>query len=124
MAYSDYGGYAYRNRERVIERSDFTMTPDGPFGVPGMYPGFAALAAGKTREEALKLHEYPQGHAVLGDGPVFVCLYKQSTLRVYRGFEEVDTGDIVTTPGVKVDSYEWNGRNRKWVDSDPFKASE
>ena len=32
MAYSDYGGYAYRNGERVRERSDYTITPDGGDG--------------------------------------------------------------------------------------------
>lgn len=124
MAYSDYGGYAYRNREHLIQRSDFTLTPDGGFGVPGMYPGFAAIACGKSKEEVEKLRDYPNGHAVLGDGPIFVCLYKQSTLRLYRGFEEVDTGDIVTTPGAKVEEHDWLGRKRRWVDDDPFKASE
>ena len=47
MAYSDYGGYAYRNGERVDDRSDATITPDGDtYGTPGSYPGFALLAAG------------------------------------------------------------------------------
>jgi hypothetical protein len=36
MAYSDYGGYAYRNGKRVTERSDATITPDGDaYGTPG-----------------------------------------------------------------------------------------
>jgi hypothetical protein len=34
MAYSDYGGYAYRNGKRVENRSDCTITPEGDtFGV-------------------------------------------------------------------------------------------
>ena len=35
MAYSDYGGYAYRNGKRVEARSDATISPEGDvFGSP------------------------------------------------------------------------------------------
>lgn len=93
MAYSDYGGYAYRNGERVVARSDATITPDGDtFGTPGMWPGIAKYAIG---ENAM---DWPSGHVVLGDGPVLVVLYKQSTLRLFRGFEELDQLDCLA-PG-------------------------
>lgn len=84
MAYSDYGGYAFRNGVRVEERSDFTVTPEGGFGTPGCYPGFAVLGAGGSQAQAMAVAALPSGHAVLGDGPIFVTLYKQSSVGVYR----------------------------------------
>jgi hypothetical protein len=97
MAYSDYGGYAYRNGERVESRSDCTITPEGDtFGTPGSWPGFGMMAAGVPRDEIKKRIEWPSGHAVLGDGPVYLVLYKTwGTL--YRGPEDqnlpIDRGD-------------------------------
>lgn len=79
MAYSDYGGYAFKNKERVEERSDAVLSPEGIKSTPGAWPGWTI----------------PEGrggdcfHALLGDGPIFVGLYKQSTLVVYRLGEEV-----------------------------------
>jgi hypothetical protein len=91
MAYSDYGGYAYRNGVRVEDRSDCTITPEGDtFGTPGMWPGFATL--GLPKEEREKRLDWPSGHAVLGDGPVYAVLYKAAWLRVFRGPEELETG--------------------------------
>lgn len=91
MAYSDYGGFAYRNGKRVDERSDYTITPDGGgFGTPGAYPGFAAIAAGATGEQAKEIASYPHYHVVLGDGPIFIGLYKQSHVAIHRGAEELD----------------------------------
>lgn len=90
MAYSDYGGYAYRNGQHVIERSDYTIQPDGTgFGTPGAYPGFAAIAAGANAEQAKSIAAMPQYHAVLGDGPIFIGLYKQSGVHIHRGAQEV-----------------------------------
>lgn len=88
MAYSDYGGYAYRNGKRVEERSDATITPDGDtYGTPGSYPGFALLAAGVPPTEVQKRIEWPSGHAVLGDGPVYLVLRK-TYATLYRGPEQ------------------------------------
>jgi hypothetical protein len=93
MAYSDYGGYAYRNGERVVERSDATITPKGDtFGTPGSYPGFAMLAAGVPAEEVKTAMEWPTGHAILGDGPIYVVLRKQWA-SVFRGPEKLVTLD-------------------------------
>lgn len=78
MAYSDYGGYAFRNGMRVVERSDATITPEGDtYGTPGSWPGFALIAAGVPHAEVVARFEWPSGHAVLGDGPVYLVLYKQ-----------------------------------------------
>jgi len=60
MAYSDYGGYAYRNGKRVKERSDVTIMVGGP-----------------------------DGHVVLGDGPVYLELFK-SGATLYLGTERQD----------------------------------
>ena len=87
MAYSDYGGYAYRDGVRVVGRSDFTITPDGGFESPGMWPGFGAIIDGMSEEEAKKISGYPSGHAVLGSGPVYVTMYKQSDISVYHNSE-------------------------------------
>lgn len=85
MAYSDYGGYAYRNGSRIEDRSDATITPEGDtYGTPGSYPGFALIAAGVPPEEVHARADWPSGHAVLGDGPIYVVLRKQWA-SVYRG---------------------------------------
>ncbi len=116
MAYSDYGGYAYRNGVRVEERSDCTITPEGDtFGTPGMWPGFAMLMAGMERDEVLKRTEWPHGHAVLGDGPLYVVLYKQSTVQIYRGFEQLDPMDFVVGDA-PIKEYEYDGQRRRYVD--------
>lgn len=85
MAYSDYGGYAYRNGVRVVERSDATITPEGDtYGTPGSYPGFALLAAGVALADVKQRLDWPSGHAVLGDGPIYVVLRKRWA-SAYRG---------------------------------------
>ncbi len=80
MAYSDYGGYAYRNGEHVIDRSDVVLSPEGLKSTPGVWPGFV-LDEGRNGGSH---------HVILGDGPIFVSLYKQSCLRVYRLSEQID----------------------------------
>lgn len=98
MAYSDYGGYVYRNGRRVVERSDCTITPEGDtFGTPGMWPGFAMMAAGMDRAEVDKRLEWPSGHVVIGDGPIYLVLYKQSSLRVYEGPTERPLMSLLTS---------------------------
>jgi len=84
MAYSDYGGYGFLNGKRVADRSDCTIRPEGLCGTPGSYPAFAAIGQGATQEEALKIASYPHGHVVLGDGPIYLAMYKQSDVHPYR----------------------------------------
>jgi hypothetical protein len=89
MAYSDYGGYAYRNGKRVEERSDAVISPDGAvFSSPGMWPGFAAFAEGGEAEYK-KRQEWTASHVILGDGPVYLALYK-SNAYLYYGLKKQD----------------------------------
>ena len=127
MAYSDYGGYAYRNGVRVEDRSDCTITPEGDtYGTPGAYPGFALLAAGVDAEEVRKRLEWPKGHAVLGDGPLYVALHKQSTLSIYRGPERLDVLALLKDmPAEAVEAWtDTDGKVHHWLNTDHFKATE
>lgn len=122
MAYSDYGGYAYRNGIRIVERSDATITPDGDtFGTPGIYPGFGMLAAGLDADEVKKRIQWPHGHAVLGDCPIYVALYKQSSLSIYRLNERLDLLDLAGEkyPGA-VTSWEYKGETQTYFDTEGF----
>ena len=85
MAYSDYGGYAYKDGALVLGNSDAYVMPEGVFGSPGAVPHFEIPK--NTQDKALS----GPHHAVLGDGPIFVCLYKQSTVLVYIRGEKVKT---------------------------------
>lgn len=71
MAYSDYGGYAFRNGVKVEERTDCKIPGDDENG--SMY------------------------HAVLGDGPIFVGLYKQSHFVVKLRGKELAPDAIADT---------------------------
>lgn len=90
MAYSDYGGKAYRNGVWIEDRSDCVILPsEEMFSSPGMWPGFAMLTAGATWKQVADWTNLPTGHAILGDGPIYLVLYKQSSIRLFRGFEEL-----------------------------------
>ena len=98
MAYSDYGGYAYRNGERVIERSDCILT-DEMKSLPGMYPGFAYLMHNATVEEfEHDRNRHPNGHVVLGDGPAYVGLYKQTSVHVWAAGRELELEGLASIP--------------------------
>lgn len=79
MAYSNYGGYAYRNGVRVLERSDCVLSPDEIISTPGIWPGW-------VRPEGM---HYPCLHVLLGDGPIFLGMRKTS-ISVYRLCDELD----------------------------------
>ena len=110
MAYSDYGGYAYKNGERVVERSDAAITADMAVGTPGMYPGFSQ-----------ELRECPMGHAILGSGPIYVLLYKQSSIGVYRNQEHIELLQIAVDPLTV--SWEVDGKVATWIDDDEYRDS-
>jgi hypothetical protein len=115
MAYSDYGGYGYRNGLKVVERSDAVLTPEGLKSTPGMWPGFVF-------QEGRNGRSY---HVILGDGPIFVCLYKQSSLSVHRLSEELDITSLLKHPEPHwVDQWEWKGEPRRSINVDWFKSSE
>lgn len=124
MAYSDYGGYGYRNGVRVEERSDCTITPEGDtFGTPGSWPGVAMMAAGMERIEVEKRLEWPSGHVVLGDGPIYVVMYKQTTTLLYRGNERLEILDYAVDPIVS----EWTddkGGVHRYIDTDEYVSKE
>lgn len=126
MAYSDYGGYAYRNGARVVERSDATITPEGDtYGTPGSYPGFALMAQGVSHEEVMRRMDWPKGHAVLGDGPIYVVLYKQSSLHIHRGPERLDDLSLLKDAGPKaIKEWEYGGKSGRYIDTDHFKECE
>lgn len=83
MAYSDYGGYAYKNGKRIDERSDAVLSPEGIQSTPGAWPGWT-IEAGRSGGS---------WHALLGDGPIFVGLYKQSTVALHRLDARIDLLD-------------------------------
>jgi hypothetical protein len=111
MAYSDYGGYAYRNGERVTERSDTVLTTGGIKSTPGQWPGW-------TIPEGRGGGAY---HALLGDGPIYVGLYKQSILTIHRLGEELDPVPLLRERRDD-DHFQYNGQNGlsscPWQDSD------
>jgi hypothetical protein len=102
MAYSDYGGYAYKNRQRVVERSDAVLSPEGIKRTPGMWPGW-------TLEEGRSGVSF---HVLLGDGPIFVGLFKQSSLSIHRLYEKLNPVDLmINPPDGSIESGEWDGRH-------------
>ena len=84
MSYSDYGGYAYKNGVRVVERSDAVIIEKFR-SVPGMYPGLAAALQGVDLNDVRE--SSPNGHVVLGDSPLYVGMYKQSNINAWWGNE-------------------------------------
>lgn len=108
MAYSDYGGYAYRNGERVPERSDAVLTTEGVQSTPGMWPGWL-IPEGRAGGSY---------HALLGDGPIHVGLYKQSSLSIHRLGKELD---LLELAGPDAPTWEYEGR--KYLDTDRYASS-
>lgn len=99
MAYSDYGGFAYRNGELQESRRDVVLTPEDLKATPGMWPGWIL-------EEGRAGGSY---HAVLGDGPIFVTLYKQSSFGLYRLGEKLDPIPLMVDPQ-EGDTAEYDGK--------------
>lgn len=112
MAYSDYGGYAYKNRVRVEDRSDTVLTPDGVQSTPGQWPGWT-LEAGRNGGSY---------HALLGDGPIFVSLYKQSSIGIHRLGEELCAADYLVDPKEgDTNETEWRGELHRYIVDDNFR---
>lgn len=118
MSYSDYGGYAYRNGKHIIDRSDATITSAGDvFGIPGLWPGFVKDFVG---EEA---KSWPSGHVVLGDGPIYVVLYKQSNIRIYRWLEQLDLLEILPDEySHLIKTFQYDDSGKKYFDCDNDKC--
>lgn len=115
MAYSDYGGYAYKNGQRVEERSDAVLSPEGIKSTPGQWPGW-------TIEEARGGGSY---HVLLGDGPIFVGLHKQSSLSVFRLGEKLEVCDFMESqPEGSVLESEWEEKPYRYINTDYFKEND
>lgn len=112
MAYSDYGGYAYKNGKRVVERSDAVLTPEGLKSTPGMWPGFAL-------EEGRNGGSY---HVILGDENVYVTMYKQSSLGILDLNEPIDLLELMRkTYPESIKRYTFEGsENKEYVDWDMY----
>lgn len=87
MAYSDYGGFAYRNGKKVEERSDCEINRETVIGHPGEWPGI---------HNVLNKTNWPYHHVVLGDGPIFLGLSKQSYANLYDLADSMEGSDIKT----------------------------
>ena len=118
MAYSDYGGYAYKNGKRVIERSDAIIAPDVET-VPGMYPGWALIIQGYDKDEAMSLRQNnPNGHVVIGDDPVYIGMYKQSSIRLWYKDNELPLIDFAVDLN---DEFVWTADDgTRYLDVDFF----
>ena len=115
MAYSDYGGFGYRNGEKVIERSDAVLTPDGMKSTPGQWPGWT-LPEGRHGDSF---------HVVLGDGPIFVCLYKQSWFEIHRLGEELQPNDFIVDPKPEYfTKYLNDATGKPYINTEHFRDSE
>lgn len=109
MAYSDYGGYAFRNGERIVGRSDACLTTRGVQSTPGMWPGFV-IPEGRNGGSF---------HALLGDGPIHVGLYKQSSLSICRLGEKVNIVDQLPADAIYTCD---NGE--KFISADYYKCGD
>lgn len=113
MAYSDYGGYAYRNGVRVEGRSDAVLSPEGIQSTPGQWPGWT-LEAGRNGGSY---------HVLLGDGPIFVSLYKQSSLGIHRLGEELPEVDFLEPKNPDaISAYDHEGTTVRYLNTDHFMA--
>lgn len=108
MAYSDYGGYGYRNGRRIEERSDACFTSEGLKSTCGEWPGW-------TIPEGRSGRSY---HVILGDGPIFVCLYK-SSFAIFLNGEEIDQFDYCLNDDAKY----YVSDDRKYINTDIFKET-
>ena len=112
MAYSDYGGYGYKNGIRVVERSDAVLTPEGLKSIPGAWPGWSL-------EEGRSGGSY---HVILGDENLYVTLYKQSSLTILYFNKPVSLLEMMREkyPG-SIKKYTFEGsKNEEYVDWDFF----
>lgn len=122
MAFMSYGGRVYRNGIRRDDRCNATIPDQGkPWGTPGEYPAFAAVADGATMQEAKAIMHMPHGHALLGDGPIYAMLYKQQDVRIYRGQTRLDECALIQNPPPEA-FFVWveGGKQRRQIESNYY----
>jgi len=97
MAYSDYGGYAYLNGVRQVDRSDVVFNKKIVGSTPGQWPGFT-------------MDSEASYHVLLGSGDVHIGLYKQTYLVVYIKGEAFDLDKhLMEQYPEAVDLYDFDG---------------
>jgi len=98
MGYSEYGGVGFRDGKRIPSLSDVVLTPDlSNLGKPGCIPqspdGMDDATFNALLPQSIK------GHVVLGEGPVFVSLYKRDYFYIHvlegGAFRDLDDFDLV-----------------------------
>ncbi|MFW6015274.1 MAG: hypothetical protein ACOCRK_02405 [bacterium] len=72
MAYSNWGGHAYKNGKKIIERSDCQLSGKEIQSTPGIYPGFI---------HGLDNRSF---HVIMGDQDLLIGLYKVDILFIYE----------------------------------------
>lgn len=99
MAYSDYGGYAYKNKELRIDHCDRVLYYENSEEDIHNYPFFFT-------QEAQDKNNYPNMHVSLGDMKVRVGLYKQSTFQIYKDGEMLNSLDVLSDKSkIEVENY-------------------
>lgn len=96
MSYSGYGGRGFRNGIHVPECSDHSAVliglPMAPAGTHKYEQYKGEWHEGSDKEKGYWIKEpLPTvfGHVVLGDGPIYVELFKQSSFQIYKyGYKE------------------------------------
>jgi len=124
VAYSNWGGYAYKNGIRVVERSDCVITPKEMISSPGMWPGFAFVMRGDSVEQVQKKLEYPSGHVVVGDGPIYIALYKASYVSIFNNQEEIDLAQLLLDNQYSVRCFKHNDKIEYRVETEDFIKNE
>lgn len=87
MAYSDYGGYAYKNGKRVKRRSDAVLTSTGIKSTPGAWPGFSIPLEALDSMQCF--------HVLLGNQDLLVGLYKSSHVQIILRGARVRAADFL-----------------------------
>lgn len=88
MAYSDYGGLAYKNKELRTDHCDVILFSEGDPDPKKHYPYFF----GENRDG-----KFPNAHVSLGDQDMRVMLYKQSWFEIWYKGEKLDPFELLTT---------------------------
>lgn len=99
MGYSGYGGVGFRDGVRIKALSDVVLTPNlDNLGRAGMIPSAPEGMDGATYQSLKDMSI--TGHVVLGEGPVFLSLYKRVYFHIHvlgddGMFREIGEFDLV-----------------------------
>ena len=120
MAYSDYGGRVYRNGVEINDRCDVEISAEGLCSTPGSWPGWLLAVSGRSIEDLGGCW-----HAVLGSGPTFLALYKQSTFHIFDGFErELSNEEIKDAVQKESPAFFTTYEGNLYVDDDKYRTED